>query len=156
MNKFKWALAVLALTALTVPASAQTSWESWLNGYAMELGKVRANYTGIAAGVGCCADSKQKVDENWEKANELLAEALANSRQKETSFAMCSAMDLMGLRISLTGLRVRFLAQTSMEDANKGSTSSQTEAQLRRIAEDMKTMSKSLKAYQVKIGCRAG
>ncbi|KWV91257.1 hypothetical protein [Erythrobacter sp. YT30] len=141
--------ALLAL--LAAPASAQSSIEGWLNGFAMELGKTRANYTAVAQNVRCCEDSKKKVDDAFDSASASLARAMDGARRK--SGTVCSRLDLLSMRVGFAGLWVGVLGLETEDGKNKGAALAQTSAQLKRMSQDLRGMDGSVKAYQARIGC---
>ncbi|MEL7190200.1 MAG: hypothetical protein AAGK17_11655 [Pseudomonadota bacterium] len=143
--------AILALWGS--PASAQSSFESWLNGFAMELGKTRANYTAIVQNVDCCAPDRRQVEETWNKVNATLAGTLEFSRRKHVGIVFCKSTHLLGLQVNLTSLHIRLLARETRRAANLDAANTDNASKLERIAADVQRLDQSVKAYHSRIGC---
>ncbi len=152
--RFSKSVFCVAILAVWVsPASAQSSFESWLNGLAMELGKTRATYMATVQTVDCCEENKQEVEETWSKVDATLASTVEYSRQKHVGIVFCKSTHLLGLQVNLTSLHIRLLARETGRAANPGAANADSALKLERIAADVQRLDQSVKAFHTRIGC---
>ncbi len=136
--------------AKPMPSNRQVAGANWISDLAAEIDSIEASYNRLVGRIGCCADSKEKVEEYFPSIKASLKKA---DERKAKGRLYCSSINLLEMEVGLFRSWLWVLSKESQQPKNQGSISGPDASSLAAIIERVKRSEKSIATSAVQMGC---